>query len=252
MSLEKFKADIREKGLAKTNRFMVELNAARILSATTEPYRSNLEMIRLMCDTAQLPGVSFGTAQVRSYGESREIPYEKLFEPVNLTFYVDRTMMVKRLFDDWMLTVQGSDRNYNYPIDYMADEINIFVYDTTNKETYKVSLKKAYPKTVGAIQLDYSAREVMKLNVSIQYEYFEITATTPTLISSIGNAGIIEDTIFSGLGSASYFNNFLDYQQTLNTYNYSAGEIISSFYSDVRSSLNGLVGSITSGLDSFF
>lgn len=260
MSISEFKSNIRSKGVARTNRFLFELNAAPALTAKTEPYVSNLRMMRLMCDTVQLPGVSFGSQAIRSYGEVREIPYEKLYEPVNVTFYVDRDMLVKRFFDDWMSIVQGSSRDFNYPVNYMSDQSSIYVYDTTNTEIYKLNLYKAYPKSIGAVQLDYSARDIMKINVQLVYEYFEISQSVPSLVSSVGSASVFDpatdiggaSSVWTGLGSNNYFNNFLDYQQTLNTYNYSAGEIVSSFYSSAQSSINGLTGSISSALGSFF
>ena len=52
-------------------------------------------------------------------GEFREVPYEKLYEPINMTFYVDNDMQVKKLFDEWMSLISDpSTRTYNYYNNY--------------------------------------------------------------------------------------------------------------------------------------
>lgn len=169
-SLNTFKSFVNE-GIARTSHFMVEMNLPANLQA--EPFVSNREKIFTFCDQVQLPGISFGTNQVRSYGEFYEMPYEKLFEQITMSFYVDTEMVIKSLFDSWMELIQNPEtRDFNYVNDYMTDKISVYVEDTMSNKRYKVDLYKCYPKSVAPIQLDYASRDIMKLSVTFVYKYY--------------------------------------------------------------------------------
>lgn len=168
--LNEFIAGVRS-GMAKTSHFEVELTVPPAL-ANVEPLKSNMRKILLFCDQAPLPGYSFGSNQVRSYGEFREVPYEKLYEQVQLSFYVDVDMHVKALFDRWAELIQDPvTRDFSYYSNYTTDSIRIFVKDTQDNSRYMCVLNKAYPKAIAPIQLDYSGKEVMKLQVTFAYEF---------------------------------------------------------------------------------
>lgn len=158
-------------GLAKNSHFEVRLTLPNKL-VNDDTLKSNLPKIILFCDQAQLPGISYGTSQVRSYGEFREVPYEKLYEQVQLNFYVDVDMHVRLLFDKWTNLVQNPiTRDFNYASEYTTDSIDIIVYDSLEKSRYVCTLHKAFPKSVAPVQLDYSSKEVMKLQVTLSYQY---------------------------------------------------------------------------------
>jgi hypothetical protein len=134
-----------------------------------------------MCESTSLPGISYGSQGVRVFGETREVVYDRIFDPITLTFYVDSDMKVKYFFDEWMGKIVDADtRSTNYYDSYVKD-IDIFVQDTVNSDTYKVSLYEAFPKSVGAIQMDNNSRDVMKMSVTFQYRYHINTPTDKTL-----------------------------------------------------------------------
>lgn len=162
-------------GVAKPQYFTVQLTLPQDLNGS---FSQHMPKIILFCDQAQIPGLSFSTSQVRSYGEYKEVPYEKLFEQVNLSFYVDSDMIVRKLFDSWVGLIQNpTTREFNYPKYYISNKIEIIVNDVNSDDRYKVTLHRAYPKAVSAIQLDYAAKDVMKLQVTLSYQY----CTTETL-----------------------------------------------------------------------
>ncbi len=157
-------------GLAKTTHFEVVI--ARPPALLGEPINSNIRKIFMFCDQAQLPGVSYSTNQVRSYGEFKEVPYEKLYEQINLNFYVDSDFMVKDFFDSWMNAIQNpTTRDFNYATTYMSPTIDIIVQDAQDIARYSCTLYNAYPKAISAVQLDYASKDVMKLQVTIAYQY---------------------------------------------------------------------------------
>lgn len=174
MKLSNFISSVKTKGLMHTNRFKVEfaLPPALVNSKNTYNYTGDLRTVLMYCDSAALPGLSISTQQSRTFGEVREMPYERLFDNINLTFHVDNTMDSKALFDSWINSIQDPvTRQFNYYNEYVTD-ITIFVQDKQDKDRYKIKLFECYPKSISAIQMDHAARDVMKLQVSINYRYW--------------------------------------------------------------------------------
>lgn len=161
---------VRDGGLAKTSHFTIVLNLPQML--LTSPYVEKKNKIITFCDQVQIPGVNFASSQVRSYGEFREVPYEKIYEPITMSFYADTKMVTKNLFDDWMNLIQNTNtRDFNYPSDYTTDTIQIHVQDAEETTNYIVILNECYPKSVSAITLDYASKDIMKINVTMIYKY---------------------------------------------------------------------------------
>lgn len=222
-TLNQFKAFMKD-GMAITSHFMVALTIPKILVGRNALYSSNMNKIRAFCDQASLPSISYSTNQVRSYGEYREVPYEKIFGQINLSFYVDGPMYVKAFFDDWIDAIQNKvTRDFSYSDDYMVDTIPVIVKDASETSRYSMILNRCYPKSVNPITLDYAGKNVMKLNVDMIYQF----ATWENL--GISRAGGIEPSVsqqvidsFVQTGNSippGYFSNQreLDRDTTLNT-----------------------------------
>jgi hypothetical protein len=166
-----FISEVKKDGMSRTNRYRV---------AFAPPSNANIDALQkvlLFCDQAQLPGVSYASNPVRTFGELREAPYDRLFETCTLSFYVDTNMKVKRLFDSWINSIQNPvSRTFNYYKSYTTD-MQIEVQDINDMTRYRLELFECYPKSIGAIQLDYSSKEIMKLSVVMQYRNWASSAT---------------------------------------------------------------------------
>ena len=128
MNISDFVSSIGKAGLARSNRYTVEMS----LPATTYNNNDYRKML-LLCESVQLPGLNLNTAQTRTFGEIREMPYELNFDPVQLGFYVDGEMVIKGIFDQWIQSVQrGNTRNFNYYENYIAQTVKINVEDLTD------------------------------------------------------------------------------------------------------------------------
>lgn len=170
-----FISEIKTKGIARTNRFTVDLSPPKALG-------ENVKRMLLFCEKATIPGINFATTANRSYGESREVVYDRMYDPITLTFHVDRNMTIKNIFDDWSAyIVNPSDRTIGWYSNYITP-LTIRIQDLEDKTTYLVQLMEAYPKTVGAVQLDAgNNNDTMRLDVTFQYKYWVATpiATDP-------------------------------------------------------------------------
>lgn len=159
-------------GLARSNRYTVMFTPPRLILQNLPLSNDSLKRVSVLCDSVQLPGLNVNTTPIKIFGETREMPYEMNFEPINMTFYVDVPMYTKTLFDQWALGVQtGNTRKFNYYNDYITD-MTIAVQDMQDTNRYFVRLYEAYPKTVSAIQMDYANKDIMKLNVTMMFKYW--------------------------------------------------------------------------------
>jgi hypothetical protein len=170
-NLKNFIAMVKTEGLMRTSRYNVSMRLPR--SITTSP---NMRKVLLYCSDITIPGITLATNQLRIHGEIREAPTEKMYDNANMTFYVDNNMEVKKLFDTWMNSIQHPvTRNFNYYDEYTT-EIKIDVEDTKDRKRYEITMHECYPKNIGQIQVGYDQKEVMKLQVSMQYKYWKSKA----------------------------------------------------------------------------
>lgn len=176
--LKEFIANVKTGGLMRTSRYSV------LMSKPASMGKSGISDVRkllLFCSDIQLPGLNIITTQNRTFGELREIPYDKSYDNVNMTFYVDQNMDIKEYFDIWVNSIQNPvTKTFEYYKNYIT-KIEIYVEDARDDSRYLVTLNEAYPKTLSPIQLGYDNKEVMKLQVSMNYKnwsYRKLAAST--------------------------------------------------------------------------
>lgn len=168
MKITDFVSQIGKSGLARSNRYSVEM----VIPSTTYSPNDYRKML-LFCDAVQLPGLNINTTENRTFGEVREMPYEFNYDPIQLSFYVDGDMIIKGIFDEWIQSIQKNNtRNFNYYKNYISDVVKITVEDLQDKPKYRVSLFEVYPKTIGIIQMGYAQKDIMKLDVTFAYKYW--------------------------------------------------------------------------------
>lgn len=185
-ALSQFISEVKIRGMARNNRYLVEI-----------PLNGEGSQIAaLFCESVSLPGLSVATTPQRIYGEQHEIPYERMFDPVTFTFYVDSGMIIKKAFDDWMSQIINPlTRAQAYYKDYIRN-ITIKVYNVDDSVPYMVTLKEAYPKSIQAVQLDANGKDIMRLTVTIVYKYWEsaeIAADVQQELTDIIDSGEMQD-----------------------------------------------------------
>ena len=194
-----------KQGMARNNRYLVTIPLG---------YGNASEIASLFCESVSLPGLSVATTPHRIYGEQREVPYERMFDPVTFTFYVDSGLIIKKAFDDWMAQIiDPLTRTQAYYNDYIRD-VTIEVYNVDDTVPYAVTLYKAYPKSVQAVQLDANGKDIMKLTVTLVYKYWEskeiaeqVQADQTAIINSDTFQDPFEVLTGDGFNSEDYFNN---------------------------------------------
>jgi len=168
MSWTQFKAEVRTRGLARTNRYraIIPVPVSNLGSA-------DKQLISLFCDSVSLPGINLSTTPQRVFGEVREMPYEKIYDPVQMTFLVDSQMVIKSAFDSWIGMVINPNRRTVQYYDTYTTTIELYVVTVDQQEPYRITLYEAYPKSLGSIAMGAENREVMRLPVTFQYKYWK-------------------------------------------------------------------------------
>lgn len=230
-TLSDFISEIKRDGLARQNRFSVMFNPPKGLLTAGHP----MPLIHLFCEQVVLPSITFASQPVKTFGEDREVVYDRNFEDIPLTFLVDKNMYVKAFFDKWSeLIIDPGSRLTGFYEDYTTT-ITVFVQDIDDKDVYTSAIFEAYPKTIAAVQLDNNSKDVMKLTVTFAYKYHlngqrSTSGGEPQILSQyrpLQSTELIptEQSIESYLrGSVAlpsnipelYFSNFSEYQQIVN------------------------------------
>lgn len=220
-SINEFIAQVRSEGLMVTNRYSVEFT----LPSKTKLNFPGLQKILLHSESIILPGINVSTTQAKTFGEFREMPYERTFEPIQMTFYVDNAMTVKMLFDDWINnSIQNmTTRKFNYYKEYTTD-MNIHVFDKNEQQRYKVHLYECFPKNISSVQMDNNAKgEPMRIVVSMNYKNWDssIMDATPTddPLEQYINTQEVPDT---------YYTNFNTFQNNFNSFENSRNSLYSA------------------------
>jgi hypothetical protein len=165
-SLENFRAEVLQNGLAKSHRFEVQIQAPPGLVPEDARFAS------LFADGTQLPQTRLNTTQMRMWGSPRQMPHWAEYGGDNITFnfHLDRMYDIKRFFDKWIDKVVNRDTAFvSYYSDYIAD-ISIAQLDENEDIPYMVILKEAYPISVNPVQLDMNSAGLSRLSVTFAYK----------------------------------------------------------------------------------
>jgi hypothetical protein len=133
--------------------------------------------LALQCESAELPGKTLNTADVKIYGPTFKVPYQTQYTDTTLTFLCTNEFYERKLFDRWIEAIMPSDtNNLRFPKDeetrYMTN-IKIIQYDEFIKQIYAVELIDAFPIGVASQQLSWSDDGVHRLSVQFAYQKYK-------------------------------------------------------------------------------
>lgn len=136
--------------------------------------RENSRDVMMMCDSFNLPGLSNSTTDVRIFGENREVPYMPLYPSLDLSFILDRRMQIKSFFDTWSnQVINQKTRNVGYYNDYTNTDLDLIITDKEGKAIYCVRVYEAYPKAIQDIRFGFDVKDIIRLNVTLAFKYWE-------------------------------------------------------------------------------
>lgn len=140
----------------------------------------------LLCSEAVLPASGYATAQVKGdfMGIPQEFAHTRLYTDINFTFYVDNDYKNLRIFEGWMDYISsgsGEDENkpdyyrrFQYPDTYKVDTMYISKFEKDYKNEIVYQFKNAFPKSMTSIPVAYGTADLLKINVTFNYDRYII------------------------------------------------------------------------------
>lgn len=142
---------------------------------------SNASMTRylaLQCESAELPGKTLQTADVKIYGPTFKVPYQTLYTDTTLTFLCTNDFYERKLFDRWMEAIHPSDtNNLRFPKGQQSrylTNIKIIQYDDFIKQIYAVELLDAFPVGVAPQTLSWSEDGFHRLSIQFAFQKYRV------------------------------------------------------------------------------
>ena len=144
---------------------------------------SDKDLTNILCKSAALPGSNLGVIEVPFRGRTVKIAGDRTFDTWTATFFADRNMEIRGLFEDWANSINSHAGNTaprflpsNGATGYMAD-LYVSQLEKDDKEggssirTYR--LHHCFPTNVSPIDLAYDSNDqIAEFSVEWQYSYF--------------------------------------------------------------------------------
>jgi len=147
--------------------------------ATRTTNASLSRYLALQCETAELPGRTIDTHEVKIYGPGFRVPNDSKYAgDINLGFICTNDFYERKLFDRWLEAIHPSDtNNLRFPkgetTRYMCN-ITIIQYDDFIKKIYSVQLIDAFPIDIASQPLSWSEENFHRLSVRFAYQRYKV------------------------------------------------------------------------------
>lgn len=181
-------------GFAKPNRFQVaflpptgKINVSNLDFSTSTIDKMSSGRLLIGCQRAQWPSLGFMTSEFKTKGPPTQLPYEQVFEEVNLSFLSDRFHYNHSIFKEWMeLIYDPVTKQIEFYENYTAD-LEIFQLDITGILVNRVMLQNAYPKTVSEMDLAFDNNDELQ-TFDVSFVYDNIVHGFEGLASDVGES----------------------------------------------------------------
>lgn len=181
-SIQEFLSLVRNKNLARTEKFQVNVYGPNIDATVEKDYLS------LLCEEATIPGLTIGTRTVRLHNLNIQRPstIDYMGDNAQFTFLVDGGWTVRKYFDSWMEKIIGETREVNEYINIIGRiEVNAIhegtlgntVENTQEFEQhvrYGVVLEQAFPKSINVMPVSYANSGLHRLQVTFAFKNWRV------------------------------------------------------------------------------
>lgn len=134
--------------------------------------------LALQCETAELPGKTLTTADVKIYGPTFKVPYQAQFGDITLSFLCTNEFYERKLFERWIECIMPMDtHNLRFAKDeetrYLTN-IRILQYDDFIKRIFAVELIDAFPIGMAPQSLSWADDGFHRLGVQFAYQKYRV------------------------------------------------------------------------------
>lgn len=135
--------------------------------------------LALQCESAELPGKTLQTTDVKIYGPTFKVPYQTQYQEMTLNFICTNEFFERKLFERWMESIMPTDtNNMRFPKGVSASsgyytEMKVIQYDDFVKQVFAVNLIDAFPIGMSSQQLSWSDDNFHRLSVQFAYQKYK-------------------------------------------------------------------------------
>lgn len=174
-------------GLAKSARFVARIIPTGSFLMDMTGGDDVLQDLIYLCESTEYPGRSFNNMDVRHYGPNHKVPYQSVYEDINMTFLCRAEAEERKLFDDWMTIINPLNNfDFNYKDEYTC-QIQIFQFsDATDNgyspdPRYSFTLLEAYPILVNPQPVTWADEQFLRLGITFTYSWWSRDFVDPKL-----------------------------------------------------------------------
>ena len=206
-------------GISKSSKFIVRMHPPPAVGNPNEDFL-------FFCESAQLPGISFGTDDVKmsGFGNIEKRPHSTNFTDMPLSFYCDTDGNVLRFFHKWIQTIYNFN-NFDNPNGVSQNlGVNLFAYPKEYRSTVEIlhledksdgytdlsgaestgpamkpdvdsqiivnyTLYDAFPVSIGDVSMNWgSSDELVRIPVTFTYTNWISTTMAPSTTTDVSQA----------------------------------------------------------------
>lgn len=174
-SIRDFLSEINQGGVAYQSNFVVY--TTRPGSKPSDSYD-----LTFRCEATDLPGRNIQTTENATiYGVPIKIAYAANYAEIPMAVILSEDYREKEFFEAWQDKMVGNHRNGEmsqsmFDLGYYKDYIGTFqirCFSPTGELTYSLSLRDAYPVSIGPVNLSWDqGNSIAKLPISIAYRFY--------------------------------------------------------------------------------
>ena len=160
------------------NNIIAELTTGNGRDETKTSNPALSRYLALQCESAELPGKTLLTQDVKIYGPGFKVPYQTQYTETTLTFVCTNEFYERKLFERWMEAIMPTDtNNLRYSKDeesrYMTN-IQIIQYDDFIKKIFIIELLDAFPVSIASQPLSWSEEGFHRVSVQFTYQKYRV------------------------------------------------------------------------------
>ncbi len=172
-SINNLKSIISKRGVARTNRFEVDLTGMRnVINASGSEIRD----LQVLVTSATLPTRTLTTFDYGLYRNNGNFTSGYVNSDFSITFTLTQDYFARTMFDKWLnKIITKRDYLVRYPNQYKCD-IGVRQLANNEDETiiYEAKLIKCFPKGVSELGFDATGTGAASLSVSFVYDDLEL------------------------------------------------------------------------------
>lgn len=172
-SINELKSIISKRGIAKTNRFEVDLSG---LSSVINVSGGELRDLEVLISSASLPTRTLTTFDYGLYRNNAPFTSGYVNSDFSITFTLTQDYFARKIFDKWLnKIITKKDYLVFYPKQYKCDiGVRQLANDKNETIIYEAKMKGCFPKGVSELSFDASGDGLAALSVDFVYDDLEL------------------------------------------------------------------------------